>query len=201
MSRRRVLYLGIDPSRYQTEGEVIHCPVIETVPVEQLGCDVQSAWARATDVLFTSPSAVRHWFGLCAETQGKKRSIAVGPGTCAELRVRGWNAVCAPFATQEGVIELLRNCQVGFLFWPRSALARPVLETYLRDSGISHFLFELYTTRTKREISLPTLDEFNEIVFTSPSTVRAFRELWGSWPPGIQITAIGPITKEALHDC
>jgi uroporphyrinogen-III synthase len=39
---------------------------------------------------------------------------------------------------------------------------------------------------------------FDEIVFTSPSTVAAFKEIFGALPRGKKLVAIGPITEEAL---
>lgn len=107
----------------------------------------------------------------------------------------------APTATQEGVIELLQclDLSSAYLFWPRSALARPVIADYLTRRGVSFHALDLYDTRPQAPLPLPNLDDFDEIVFTSPSTVKAFLTIFGSLLGGAKtLTPTGPITKEAL---
>ncbi len=105
----------------------------------------------------------------------------------------------APFATQEGVIELIRKIKDGYFFIPRSKRARSVLTEYLIREKIPHFAFDLYDTHFQRLEPVPNLDEFDEIVFTSPSTVEGFIHIYGSLPKGKKLSAIGPVTKKEIE--
>lgn len=187
-----VLYLGLDPGRYPHE--VFHYPVIRTVVRENL--DVSKA-ARATHFLFTSRSAVNYWvYPIRGEV------LAVGEGTAAALREKGLKARVAPKETQEGMVELLETLDLsgGYVFWPRSLLARPVIEEYLIKRNVPFTFLDLYETKHQRPEPVPNLADFDEIVFTSPSTVAAFLEIFGSLPTNKKLTPIGPVTAEAVSN-
>jgi uroporphyrinogen-III synthase len=57
---------------------------------------------------------------------------------------------------------------------------------------------DLYETVAQRVEPVPDLRLFDEIVFTSPSTVDAFFEIFGHIPSGKKIVAIGPVTADRL---
>jgi uroporphyrinogen-III synthase len=57
---------------------------------------------------------------------------------------------------------------------------------------------DLYDPIFQAPLPIPNLDEFDEIVFTSPSTVRAFLAIYGEIPKDKIIAPIGPITKMSL---
>lgn len=187
----KILYLGVDPSRYLHTGELIHYPVIRTIPIEALDETTQQIWPRVTHLVFTSPSAVKHWTGFASCEQ--KAVIAIGPATASLLR----NPLIAPFATQEGVIALLETLELSeaYFLLPRSSRARPLLTEYLQRRGVGFLALDLYQTIPHNPGPLPA---FDEIVFTSPSTVEAFLQLHGCIPRDKKITAIGPVTKNAL---
>ncbi len=197
---KKVLYLGIDPARFQSKEEVFHYPVIRTEPIARVDAKVEEDWSLFTHVLFTSPSAVRHWLKLKAGSFKGKEILAIGAATAGILRCEGFESKVAPFATQEGVIALLEGLAVGYLFWPRSSGARNCLQMYLESRRIPYRAFDLYQTVSQRLDPVPDLSEFEEIVFTSPSTVKAFLNIYGHLPPEKKWVAIGPITKKALDD-
>ena len=188
----KILYLGTDPSRYLHTGELIHYPVIRTIPIPALEEAVKQAWPRVTHLIFTSPTAVKHWLSVSSFSE-QKQFIAIGPATASLLQ----QPLIAPFATQEGVIALLDTLDLScaYLLLPRSSRARPRLTNYLQRRGIDFLAFDLYQTVPCDPGPLP---EFDEIVFTSPSTVEAFLQLHGSIPRAKKVTAIGPVTKSAL---
>jgi uroporphyrinogen-III synthase len=190
----RILYLGTDPSRFVHKGELVHYPVIRTVPLQY--CD--SKIEDCTHWLFTSPNAVRHWFQLVEGKPG--RYLAVGPSTAVALSEVGVNALVAPHASQEGMIALLDTLDLhnAFFGWPRSSRARPLLAEYLTKQRIRFMPIDLYETVTQALEPKPNLCDFDEIVFTSPSTVDAFLEIFGPIPREKKITPIGPITAKRL---
>jgi uroporphyrinogen-III synthase len=128
--------------------------------------------------------------------------VAVGKTTASFLTREGFPPqFIAEDERQEGVIELLSK--LGFLknsyiFLPRSSRARPLLENFLKERKLRHRIFNLYDTILQKLLPLPDLKDFDEIVFTSPSTVEAFYEIFPEIPHGKKITAIGPVTKEAI---
>ena len=120
----RILYLGLDPSRYKYEGVLTHFPVIQTIPLSIEDVDI----AGVTHLLFTSPTAVAYW---PLSFEGKVL-IAIGQGTAAKLNLP---CLIAPVATQEGVIELLESMDLSdaLILWPRSSKSRSCLENYFRE--------------------------------------------------------------------
>ncbi len=197
MMPSKILYLGTDPSRFPRE--VVHLPLIKTTPLP-LSEQIVVEFNAFTHILLTSPNAatiLANQFSL----QGKQ-VFAIGQGTEEVLKSLG--VQCAGVAspeTQEGMIELLKEqpLENSYLFYPRSSTARPLLKHYLQESGFKHQLCDLYETIFLIPDLLPDLTEFEEIVFTSPSTVKAFLALYKTLPLGIKLTSIGPITEQFLH--
>ena len=58
----------------------------------------------------------------------------------------------------------------------------------------------LYDTVTYLPTPQLNLVEFDEIIFTSPSTVDAFVEIFRELPSDINLIAIGPITEDYLSE-
>ncbi len=192
----RILYLGTDPSRYQHTGELVHYPVIRTVLRTSID---ERDFAKCTHWIFTSPNAVRHWFSLGVSGCFEK-SFAVGPSTAAALLQRGIQAKVAPIATQEGLIELLEvvDLEGALIGWPHSSKARTVLGDYLTKRGVPFLSIDLYEPVMQRLEPVPDLDTFDEIIFTSSSTVDAFFEIFGSIPWDKKIVPFGPVTAKRL---
>jgi uroporphyrinogen-III synthase len=186
VEKTRILYLGLRP-----KPGTFHYPVIRT---KYLGGVEQalSLWPQFTHVIFTSQTAVSYWPG-----PWDKKVIAIGEKTAASLRGKGIEPLVAAEATQEGVIALISQID-GYFFLPHSKLSRSVLIDYFRKNEIRHFALALYTTENIAPQPIPSLDGFDEIVFTSPSTVMGFLEIYKKLPKDKKLTAIGPITETAL---
>jgi uroporphyrinogen-III synthase len=102
--------------------------------------------------------------------------------------------------TAEGVVELLEKHDFSgaYFLWPHSLLSRPLLSDYLASRKIPCDACVFYETHTRRPASLPDLSLYDEIVFTSPSTVDAFVALYGALPTDKLLTPIGPVTAKRL---
>lgn len=192
----KILYVGTDPSRYRRE--VVHCPLVETRPLPLPDSVLRDLYAF-THIIFTSPNGVRILAGQLPIHH--LQLFAIGRGT--EEVIRQLGLVCSGVAsdeTQEGMIDLLkkRSLENSYLFYPRSASARAILATYLKEAQIKHQLCDLYETVFLKPNPAPYLDDFDEIVFTSPSTIHAFVALYGFLPKNKQLTCVGPITKRVL---
>ncbi len=180
------LYLGLRP-----KPGTVHYPVIRTVYCAQLE-PALALWPQFTHIVFTSQTAVEYWPG-----PWDKEIIAIGLATAAALQERGLDPVIAPEATQEGIMKIVED---GYYLLPRSRLARSALTDYMVERGIRFFVLDLYDTVFQKLEPVPDLREFDEIIFTSPSTVEGFLRIFGKFPEGIQLTAIGPITELCLRD-
>lgn len=201
---KTILYLGTDPERFAKERKgdtILHYPVIAIVPRPQTLGNL----SQYTHFLFTSRNAVRIFFELAPDTASlyAKIWIAIGTSTARALtthfRSPDW---IADTETQEGLIALLeqKNLDSTHFFLPRSSLSRPALCQYLQNRNIRYTACDLYDTVTQRKEPLPDLATIDEIVFTSPSTVNAFLEIFGHIPREKQLHAIGPITRQFLTD-
>lgn len=167
---------------------MFHYPVIRTKRVASLA-PALNRWKQFTHVIFTSQTAVEYWPG-----PWDKELIAIGPATAAKLPKV---ARIASIATQEGIGDEIANIK-GTFFYPKSNLARPFLTQFMLQRGIQFFAFDLYETHFEKIEPVPQLEDFDEIVFTSPSTVSGFIQIYQSLPKNKKLTAIGPVTQSAL---
>ncbi|MBS0621134.1 MAG: uroporphyrinogen-III synthase [Verrucomicrobia bacterium] len=202
---KKILYLGTDPTHFESEDEVIHYPVIQIVPRPLSDPEVKRVFddlLEYTHLLFTSKNCVRIFcahvaaMGMAPE-QIQARVIAIGKVTALHLQDRGFAVHrVAQEETQEGLLHLLssEDLENAYLFLPRSSLSRPILVNAFQEREIRYQACDLYDTLTQRVESKPCLEEIDEIVFTSPSTVRAFLEIFGPLPKDKVLRAIGPIT-------
>lgn len=189
----RILYLGLTPPP-----GVIHYPVIRTEIIR--GQDLLRAlaeWPQFSHVVFTSKTTVRYWFEI--QQKFDKIALAIGDATAKELRLQGVDPLIASDATQEGMIELIARHKPSYLFFPRSKCARSALSDYLRREGIRFLGLDLYDTILQRSGPPIDLSEIDEIVFTSPSTVRGFIAIYGALPKDKILTSIGPVTQSAIE--
>lgn len=189
-----ILYLGLDPSRYPHTKPLWHYPLIRTEKI--VSSEIENAralWFQFTHVIFTSRTAVQYWFEEISSCD--KEVIAVGRATALALREKGVIAKVAQEETQEGVIALLQDIQKAHIFWPRSKLARPLLEQYLQKRGFSYRALDLYTTVFQPQERIIDWSLIEEIVFTSPSTVESFWQIYGGVPEGVSCKALGKITE------
>ncbi len=79
-------------------------------------------------------------------------------------------------------------------------MSRSVLLAFFQERKIRFVACDLYDTVTQKLEPVPDLKTIDEIVFTSPSTVRGFLEIFGHLPQDKRWHAIGPITARALRD-
>jgi hydroxymethylbilane synthase len=203
--QKRVLYLGTDPSGYVTEGTLVHHPLIHITPRSVHLPEIALAYAQMplyTHLLLTSKNAAGLLFAYhSVQALAEKEICAIGKATAAEIEKRGLRVKwVAEEETQEGMIAQLKKeaLDSAYLFYPRSSRARPQLKNFLESLNIRHRVCDIYDTSTNSALPFLPLEEFDELVFTSPSTVEAFFERYAQIPPGVTIKAIGPVTLAAL---
>lgn len=193
MKGKRILYFGLDPTRYQRDpmDEVVHLPLIRTEP--RPFEEVKNALSlSSTHVLFTSRMAVTYYFDYHGPRD--KPFLCIGEGTAARLVEYGIEAeAVAELPQAEGVLALLKERGLKTVLYPHSAQARPLLPDYLGEHA-----FPLYDV-LPNTVTLPDLELFDRLVFTSPSTVEVFHALSTTFFPQEKCEAIGPITQNGLN--
>ncbi len=199
----KTLYLGTDPTQNFAQDDVVHYPVIQIVATSTDDPKIQSALAlfdRFTHIVFTSKNGVRLFFHLFKDVKEKK-IVSVGRVTTKTLLENGVTDVrTACNETQDGVIGLLKreSLDAAFFFLPCSAQSRPLLREYLRTRKIPFLFCPTYETEPQVVKPIPNLDEFDRVVFTSPSVVEAFFAIYPSLPSHLKVVTQGEVTKKHL---
>jgi uroporphyrinogen-III synthase len=209
---KRVLYLGLDPTHYQSNGQVTHWPIIQIVPrplSDPSICKAFSHFAHYSHVIVTSKSTVAilqnylPLHGISLQTWAKKATLAVGQITANHLKAYGITPIrVAQEETAEGIIFELKQISLeqAYVFWPHSSQARSTIKEFLLAQNIHHTTCILYDPKPQIPRELPPLETFEEIVFTSPSTVKAFLQIFGQFPSHARLVSIGPITSRFLEE-
>jgi uroporphyrinogen-III synthase len=196
------LYLGTDPENCDLK-DLVHYPIIKTVPLE-VPSHIWEDFAEYTHILLTSKNAAAIFLTQLKDKSLKnKKIIAIGKSTAAKLTQEGFAPhLVAQDESQEGVIELLKTQDLhdAYIFYPRSTLARKKLESYLIARGIRHQVCDLYETVFQKPDPFPDFAQIDEIIFTSPSTVKGFIAAFGAIPSNKILTCIGPVTEEELKN-
>ncbi len=208
---KTTLYLGTDPSHFASQGYVqgnlIHYPVIKIIPRSLEHPELVLAYAdleKYTHIIFTSKNAVAVFFEHHTHKQvlDNTKIIAIGAVTAAHLKKREVHVnYTSEIESQEGLIFLLNRMHLdqAYFFLPRSSLARPELTEFFQEKKIRFLAADLYDTVTQKTEPIPDLEQIDEIVFTSPSTVDAFIEIFGSLPKNKRLISIGPITEQSIQ--
>ncbi|MFY7842622.1 MAG: uroporphyrinogen-III synthase [Rhabdochlamydiaceae bacterium] len=202
---KKVLYLGTDPSFYlsQFKCDLIHCPLIHIKLLEDNLLLLKERWPSFSHVLITSKQTIRllshHHLSFF-----NKRFIALGPSSAKEIKDHGGNVI-QTFSSpcQEGGVEALKNFDWNEvnLVYPRSLLARDHLSTFLQEalSEESLFVCDLYEVVQQPPPLSFDWHGIEEVIFTSPSVVKAFFSIFESLPFHIKPVCIGPVTKNTLE--
>ncbi|MBI3211894.1 MAG: uroporphyrinogen-III synthase [Simkania negevensis] len=205
--------MGLGPPTLKRNQEIVHHPLIEIKARDLTSLEIQSSFAEIpyyTHILFTSKSSaelfakgMKH-YGFSKEDLEGKEIFAVGKKTSLTLETllllekRGiaMNRV-AEEETQEGLVKMLLplNLEGSYFFLPCSSLSRKAIQRFFSYRRIRHQICFLYDTEIKKEVVKVDLNLFEELIFTSPSTVEAFKKIYGEIPKDKKITAIGPITN------
>lgn len=207
---KTILYLGLEPPSEKEGQRLHHFPVIRIVPRPAGDPNIVRFYENllaCTHLLFTSKQAVRIFFQYLSVFHGSSKSAqcakiaAVGRSTALEVAKHGLKAsFVAAEETAEGLCEaLMQEMDPSHVFaWPHSALSRRVIPDFLDANGARYSDCVFYDTHFIQPSPAPSLNEIDEIVFTSPSTVEGFLRAYGELPKDKALTALGPITQKVL---
>lgn len=167
---QQVYYTGTTPPAvHQPYDRVVFAPLIK---IAASGIE-QPATEGYDWVIFTSRYGVRHY----RHDIKNVKVASVGPVTSEELRKRGVEPDFeSPTESAEGIVEYFAGQPRSRILLPRSDKGLKALADGLRQHEVTDL--PVYRNTPNAEAEAQDLSGIDKIVFTSPSTVEAFRALY-----------------------
>lgn len=204
---KRVFFTGISPESFFNKELVFHLPLIRIVALGDY-CRMDAllkgignyAW-----LVFTSRYGAEYFFwrlnkiGYDTRRLKVAKIAAIGQSTKKRLLEFGVLADLVPKEeSSQGLINAFKNYNLEGkrIFMPRSDLSDKGLVKGLKAQGARVTPCVAY--KNIMPDTLPDLDLgfFDEIMFTSPSTVKNFKARYKKIPAGVKIRCIGKVTQE-----
>lgn len=209
---KRILFTGLSKQRYFLHDNFLHLPLIKIEPLKDYtGFDMHLRNIQAFDwVVFCSRYGVEYFFerlriiGKDIRALAHLRFAALGNSTKNKLLEFGIIADIVP--EPESSQALLRRLQKEQLagkkvFLPRSDLSDKSLEKGLRSLGAVVVSCVAYRNIMPDDLPDIDIDSFDEIYFTSPSTVRNFKKRYKMVPASVKIRCLGEVTLKEAKRC
>jgi uroporphyrinogen-III synthase len=201
---------GALAARLRARGaEPVLCPAIRILPPsDRAPLDAALAGLSSFDwIICTSANAVEAIAAaLRAAPTLHARIAAVGPATRAALRDLGCTEVFVPTLHTADVLSTELPVTDGArVFWPRGDLADDAPRATLASRGAHVESPVAYRTEPDPALQDVVADArrgaIDAVIFTSPSTVRAFASAFGDAAllRAIPVACIGPITGTAAR--
>lgn len=209
---KRILFTGLSDERFFTKDIFFHLPLIkiEAMPDYRDFDNYLKNISKFDWIVFTSRFGAKYFFqrvraiNLDSRILSGIKIAAIGNATKSKLLEYGVLADLVPGKeSAKGLIEEFKklNIKNEKIFLPRSDIADKGLNKKLTALGAS--VSSSYAYRNIMPTDLPDLDlsRFDEIMFTSPSTVRNFKKRYKRVPKGVKISWIGNVTLKEVRRC
>ncbi len=209
---KKIFFTGLSKERFFIKGTYFHLPLVKIKPMKDYReFDNYIKHISVYDwIVFASRYGVEYFFkrlkilGLDARILYRAGIAAVGGSTKNRLLDFGIKADLVPKdESSAGLIEKFSklNLKDKKIFLPRSDLSGKGLDDGLRKLGAS--VISSFAYRNVMPDSLPdlNLEDFDEIFFTSPSSVRNFKKKYKKVPGKVRIRSIGEVTLKEIKKC
>jgi uroporphyrinogen III methyltransferase/synthase len=207
--RQKVLLTGTSRSDYPEAADVRHTPLIRVDRIADNSRlpEVIKSIGAFDWIIFTSRYGVRYFFEAFDELGADVRALAgvqlasVGKATTAELRKRMIYPDVEPeVESAEGLAQRFRESGVRSkrMLLPRSSKGLRYLSEELEKLGNQVLDLPVYRNTVREGAEKVNLAQFQKIVFSSPSGVDAFMQIYGEIPSGVQLIARGKTTEKRL---
>ncbi|MDR1809763.1 MAG: uroporphyrinogen-III C-methyltransferase [Prevotella sp.] len=208
--KQRIMVTGTQADDYTGYGEIVHSPLIKVRKIdnnERLSAQIDNI--QAFDwLIFTSRYGVRYFFEAWKNTGKDIRLLSniqiasIGKTTTAELhKFYLCPDVESYTESAEGLIAHFKKTEaVGRrILLPRSNKGLKQLSEELAKQGHLVFDIPVYINEINSAVPKTDLASVDKIVFSSPSGVDAFTQLYGEVPEGKQLITKGKTTEKRLR--
>jgi len=209
---KKIIFTGLSEQRFFVRGLVFHLPLIKIVPLEDYR-DFDRQLRKITDyhwIVFASRYGVEYFFerlkniGYDARILHKQKIAAIGNSTRNRLLDFGVIADLLPKEeSSQGLIDQFKKVDLKSkkVFMPRSELADKGLALRLKAQGAQVTSGIAYRNLMPEHLPDLDLNNFDEVVLTSPSGVRNFIRRYGKLPKGVSARFVGEVTKREAKRC
>lgn len=207
--KRQVLLTGTSNETNSSYANAIHIPLIKINKIKnnrRLYASIKEI--NAFDwIIFTSRYGVRYFFESLNEMNLDIKVLSgiyvasVGGITSFELNKYGiYPDIESKSESAEGLITYFKTVRLTGkrILLPRSDKGLKHFSEVLEQFGNEVIDIPLYTNEVNDKAERIDLSLFQKIVFSSPSGVNAFIQLYGEFPSGIQMIAKGETTFNFL---
>lgn len=206
-----LLYLGLDPSDYHTDHPIIHYPLVkvQNKPYSAYECcHVFSEIQKYTHVIFTNVIEVQ-LFIECAGSHGYKledllkiQFIALGAEVFRTAKAKNLPAVYISRDAEYAYLLhwlALRSTEKMYLCISKAGFSIPPIRHAILSRQIRHQVYHLYDITMHVPKVLIDLADIEQIVFTSPLTVKVFVSLYHHIPAEKTLISMDSSTREVLN--
>ncbi len=206
---RRILFTGLSEERFFERGAYFHLPLIKITALKDYR-DFDGNLRKITDfdwIVFASRFAVEYFFKRFQNLNFDSRRLnnikiaSIGSSTKNRLLDFGISAdLVAKKESSSGLIEEFKYLEIKNkkIFLPRSDISDKGLKSALKELGAKVTSSFAYRNIMPENLPDLSLDFFDQIVFTSPSTVRNFKKRYGMPPKNVAISSIGEVTEDEV---
>lgn len=207
---RKILVTGTNAEEYRHIGQITHTPLIRIERIED-NTQLRSAIEDLNTynwIIFTSRYGVRYFFEELDKMKKDIRSLAqikiasVGPVTTNELARRGlYPDMESATESAEGIVSCFEQQRItgNKILLPRSDKGVPELARQLIGLGNTVSDIPVYNNTANPAATRIDPQDYDVIVFSSPSGVDAFKEIYGFIPSDKVIIAKGKTTENRLN--
>ncbi|MBR2260364.1 MAG: hydroxymethylbilane synthase [Paludibacteraceae bacterium] len=209
-SERRVLVTGTSIEWGASRGVVTHTPLIYTQKiVNERNTTVLQNIDRFDYIVFTSRHGVKCFLEQVnkddfATQLAKVKLISVGSVTTQSLNAVGLTPEYeSDTESAEGIIHYFKEKDITGkkILLPRSSIGITTLPRELEKMGNEVVDLPIYETLINTDTDLiEDMSVFNEILFSSPSGIAAFKIRYGRLPKDIPLTCKGKTTEKEMID-
>ncbi|MDD5686575.1 MAG: uroporphyrinogen-III C-methyltransferase [Elusimicrobia bacterium] len=187
--RKKILFTGINPYNCLVPGHLIYYPLIKIHPIK-FDVDI----TKYEGIVFTSGQSV-HFFCERYIIPQNMKILSIGPQTSKELKKYGYKINSeAGFPDSDVLAELIKNTNLKKILYPCSNLSDNKIH---KLPSVEKKV--IYKTIAVSQVKV-NLKMFSGIVFTSPSTVDSFFNIYGNIPSHIVVSVFGKHTKKRLKE-
>lgn len=187
LPRSRILFTGLDPVNCPVKGQIVHYPLIAVQPLP-----FKADLAGYDAIIFTSKMSVRFFCENC-RPGAKIKVVAIGPVTKRELERRGWRVDHIPEIPDSDDVAALVD-RLGFrkILYPCSDISKNKLHTMPNVEALAVY-------KTVARIQPPVeLAGYSGVMLTSPSTAKAFFEMYKNIPDHLTFYVYGKHTAQEI---